>query len=143
MHDIPNEEQQLHKLLVGQSYETYLQLRSQGLEVTPNPLVSEKRYVGGNNKLYPDIVVWRPNSPGSQEGTAVMIEQIETSNSINRNVERWRELASTGINFTLVVPLTNLDEVRNLLSTNNISVNKLQTYEYNQATNRFLFGDIG
>lgn len=141
-HNIPSNEQQLHRLIVGESYQTYLTLKAQGFNITPNPLILEKRFVGNVKKVYPDIVVWRPYSPESQEGTTVLIEQIETAGSINGNVNTWRDLASTGIYFVLVVPAEQIEHTRDLLRTNSISVNKIQTWVYDNETNQFSFTDI-
>ena len=120
-------------------------LANQGLQVTPNPLIPNKRFVGREgNKIFPDIVVWRPNNLTQSSGTAVLVEQIETPSSLNilDNIENWRRIDNLrNVDFTLVVPHENLDPVRNLLSQYNITPDKLQTYEYDPRSNGFIFRD--
>lgn len=145
MHIIPDNEKPLHSTVVNESYKTYTPVTSQGMQVTPNPMVSNKRFVGGeNNKIFPDIIVWRPNTNQSSGGTAVLVEQIETPSSINigTNLENWRKLDSlNNVDFTLVIPSENLTSVRDLLRQYSITPDKLQTYEYDQTRNGYIFRD--
>lgn len=144
MHYIPENEIPLHQEVVRASYLTYLQLRNQGLEVTPNPLVATKRFVGGeNNKIYPDIIAWKPKYLGSSEGVAILIEQIETPGSMVLNARTdWIRLSNLGINFTLVVPLEWLGIAQDLLRQYSIRINRLQTFQRQERTNNFIFSDV-
>ncbi len=128
-HYIPENEVNLHNQIVQASFNTYLPLTSQGFQVTPNPLAKNKTSVGGLNKVYPDIVVWRPNQGAVNKGTAVVSEVIETPGSVNYNRELWRKLGSiNSMEFTLIVPSEQATNVKNIIQTENIGVKRLQTY---------------
>jgi hypothetical protein len=146
MHIIPESDRMFHQMIVQSSVQTYYPYRAQGLEVTVNTLSNPKQYVGGeNNKLYPDIILWRPNGYQSNAGTALVAEQVETINSINinQNIEAWRGLAALGdVTFILVIPTASLPVVRQILTMQRITPTRLQTYNYNQAQNNFTFQDV-
>ena len=120
-----------------------VQLQQLGLKITVNTSSQKTRWVGGdNNRIYPQIIIWRPDSPESTTGSAVIVETIETMGTlIGPNVDTWRRLASTGgVVFNLVIPADSLERVRTLLRENNIAANvTLQTYTYNPAENRYFF----
>lgn len=144
MHEIPENEKSFHMAVVRQSFLTYLQFRAQGLEVTANPLEGNKRTVGGSDKIYPDIIAWRPSSLGSTSGTTLIVEQIETNNSFSsHNIDIWRRLYQLrNVQFILVVSNTDIGLTRNLLRESNISPTRLQTYTLNVETNQFVFRDV-
>ncbi|MCJ7793197.1 MAG: hypothetical protein MUP45_04475 [Candidatus Marinimicrobia bacterium] len=146
MHTIPENETPLHRSVVQDSFQTYLPLRGQGYEVTANPLGTTNRWVGGeNNKIYPDIILWRPNPNSPTSGTAVTVEQIETQRSIEleQNIDNWAKLATLkDVEFVLVVPVEIQEAVQSTLKTRNIQPKKFQVYEYNPTQNRFIFRDI-
>jgi len=119
------------------------QLQQQGLQITVNTSSNKARWVGDtNNRIYPQIIVWRPDFPGSDTGRAVIVEAIETSGTLGvPHIERWRILSTiVGVHFNLIVPQGSSDRVRTLLRQNNIITGvNLQTYTYDSNTDRYNF----
>jgi hypothetical protein len=143
-HKIPENEKTYHAMVAQSSGLTYMPLRADGLEVTINPVISDKRWVGGeNNRIYPDIVLWRPNPSNPNIGAAIIVEQIETSSSINLNINNWKKLSELqNVNFILVIPLENVDYVLGILREQSIHPYRLQAYTYNQSSNNFTFTEV-
>lgn len=131
--------------VAGASALTYnpTQLQQLNLQIDVNTSTQKVRWVGNeNNPIYPQIVVWRPNYPGSSAGNAVVVEMIETVGTLGTpNIQKWRRLASiAGIHFNLIVPHGNLVQVRQLLRDNNITTGvNLQTYSHDASTDRYTF----
>ncbi len=105
---------------------------------------SKNRFVGdASSPLYPDIVIWKPDFPTSTKGKAVVIEKIETKNSIDKNWLEWPKFANIGVIFTLIVPADELTNVRGKLNTLGIIRKvRLQTYTYNSQTKQYEYHNI-
>ncbi len=138
----------IHSMVVGQSANTYRNSQvvvNNGLLVDTNSPTRKTRYVGGqNNPLYPDIIVWKPNYPGSSSGTAVIVEEIETRKTVYNKADFWKKLGDIGvIKFFLVIPEGTETEVLNIIKQNGIRVDQLQTYTYNPTTKMYNFKNSG
>ena len=100
----------------------------QVVEASANTYRNGKRHVYTNpngerntpiSDLYPDVIV--------QEGRDIVIEEIETSSSVNeREKEQWRSYANIGCTFKLVVPRAKLAEARRLAS--GLRIDTIQGY---------------
>lgn len=137
-----------HTMVVGQSANTYRVSKyvlDNGLLVDTNYPTNKRRYIGGeNNPLYPDIIVWKPNFPGSSAGTAVIVEELETRKTIYNKADFWKKLGNiSGIIFFLVVPEGTENEVLSMIRQNGIRVDQLQTYNYNPITKMYSFKNSG
>jgi hypothetical protein len=132
--------------VINASVSTYnlLQLWMSGLRVETNLPSRQVRAVGEpSSPVYPEVVIWRPDSPSLNTGQAVLVEAVETENTISSSLEKWKRLASLGIRFNLVIPEGQLALVRQILNNNGISGNvHIQTYKYNPSTTRYTFTEV-
>lgn len=144
----------IHDQVTAASAGTYnpSQLQKLGLRLSMNLSKSKIQFVGDKaNPIYPSIIVWRPNPIMSSDlhflnqssGKSVIIEQIETTNSINLNRNIWIRLANIGVKFNLVIPSNQLSNVEQILSELGIRTRvTLQTYQYNPTYQRYDFTTI-
>ena len=118
-------------------------LNQLGLKIDTN-IDAKNRFVGdAATPLYPDIVVWQPAFPTSTNGKAVLIEKIETKNSIEKNWFEWSKFANIGVIFTLIFPPSETDNVKGKLNTLGLSGKvRLQTYNYNDQTKQYAFTNV-
>jgi hypothetical protein len=119
-----------HDKVVEASASTYSQLTQQGYQVTTNPGNQHNRYVGVDPQLFPDVIVWKPDQTNPNKGQAIIIEEIETSETVNQNeVDQWRGFAALGVSkFILIVPANNASEAHRLVQLNNIRVTEIWYY---------------
>ncbi len=131
-----------HDAVIRSSASTYnpAELSNLGLEITLNLSSQKNRFVGpASTPVYPEIVVWRPDYKGADTGQAVIVEAIETAATINLNSEKWRILSSLGIQFNLVIPEKELQNLKRLLADNSISSVNIQTYRFIPTQNKYIF----
>ena len=106
-----------------------------------NPGGSKNGFVGPPGNLrYPDIVVWRPSSPGASAGKASVIEEIETEDSVtNDEADQWADYGSLGVEtFNLVVPATKKQAALEIIRRRKIlGVTRIQGYYFQQGQVRF------
>lgn len=133
----------LHDPVIRASASTYNpeELARLGLQITINLNNKKVRYLGeATNPVYPDIVIWRPDFPGSNTGQAVIVELIENQTFTHGGVGTWIRLANTaGVRFNLIVPLAQLQNARTIIVTNRILNIHLQTWNYDANSGRFIF----
>jgi len=126
-----------HDRVTEASAGTYSQLTQQGYKVTTNPGNQQNRFVGSPEHLFPDVIVWKPDQNDPNKGQAIIIEEIETSESVNQNeVEQWRKYAALGVSkFILIVPASYASEAHRLVQINNIRVTEIwyYTFQYQQV----------
>lgn len=125
------------------SFSTYRpdDLARLGLQIHLNTNNKKTRYVGNPN-VYPEIIVWRPDSSGSNTGQAVIVEEVETNSSLAiPRINDWRIIASlSGVRFNLIVPTDQVQRVRQIISSNNIQGNiVIQGWNYDTETGRYVF----
>jgi len=119
-----------HDQVVRASAETYGQLKQQGYQVAINPGSEKNQQVGSGN--YPDIVVWKPNPPPNHtSGTAVIIEEIETGDSVTlAEAAQWKTYGQLGVSkFILVVPADKAREALSIVQQEHVKVSEIWSYE--------------
>lgn len=96
-----------HDRVVQASAETYTKKIAEGFRVSTNPGSEHNVYLGSeSDPRYPDVVVWKPQSPGGETGSTQIIEEIETADSVTEaEADQWvdygRLFSGT---FFLIVP---------------------------------------
>lgn len=125
--------QNIHDLVIRASRDTYTELTNQGYIVSINPSQEKNQYVGTSKKYYPDLIVWRPNSIGSNTGTAIIIEEVETEDSVNQvEAAQWKEYANLKISqFRLIVPVQSSATALQLITAMHIGVTEIWNYSFN------------
>ena len=137
----------IHDAVIRASASTYApqELGNRGLQITLNTSANKnKRFVGPEtNPVYPDLIIWRPDFPGSNLGQVVVVEAIETTFTLNTpQLFKWRMLASLGVRFNLIIPVTSLQNVRSALISNGLTNGVvLQTYAID-SQNRYTFTTV-
>jgi len=129
-----------HDTIVRASAATYTNSLTNGYQVATNPDGEHNRFVGpATSPKYPDVVVWKPSALNSTSGTAHIIEEIETEDSVNREeAEQWREYASLGVEkFILVVPQSKAHEAYQLVMSMRIRVTEIWYYFYDNGVVKF------
>jgi len=130
-----------HDAVVEASSRTYANWSAKGYGIATNPDGSKNRFVGTPNNLrYPDIVVWFPNSPGANTGTAKIIEEIETEDSVTDDeADQWADYASLGVEtFNLVVPVSKKSAALEIIRRRRIvGITRVQGYYFRQGQVRF------
>ncbi len=121
-----------HDRIVAASARTYSKLVLDGFQVAINPGGEKNRWVGPEQSpRYPDVIVWKPTSPGSTSGTAHRIEEIETDDSVTlAEAAQWRDYGALGIHFLLVVPRGRAADAARLVDTERVNVNEIWTYSF-------------
>jgi hypothetical protein len=130
-----------HDAVVEASGRTYTSWSSRGFGVAVNPDGTKKQSVGPPNDLrYPDVIVWRPKSPGASTGTATVIEEIETEDSVtDEEADQWADYASLGVEtFHLVVPVSKKPVAFEIIRRRKIvGISKVQGYYFERGQVRF------
>lgn len=118
-----------HDVVVRASAATYSDLEKQGNKVTTNPNGQQNQKVGEDN--YPDVIVWKPSEENPNSGTAIVIEEIETEESVTESESiQWKKYAELGVSvFRLIVPLSKTQDAYTLIVTKKIKVSEIWSYE--------------
>ena len=137
----------IHDQVVLASAATYnaQKLDELGLKVNVNLLGSRLMFVGTQeDHIYPDVLVWKPESPNASKGKTVIAEVIETKKTLDSNPARWKALANkVGIIFYLIVPKG--EEAKVILSLNALEIRnqtKLQTWHWDSTQKKYLFESV-
>lgn len=133
-----------HDSVIRASANTYGTLRAKGFEVTINPGSEKNRFVGGDDSpLYPDVIVWKPDYVGATKGIATVIEEIETSESVNYDeaVNQWKKFGALGIKFLLIVPSGYEHRAKELINQSVSRVDELWTYQFDRVNNKINFSN--
>lgn len=119
-----------HDSVVRASRDTYSELANQGYMISINPAQEHNQYVGGANKLYPDLIVWRPNANDRSTGTAIIIEEVETEDSVNEiEAQQWVAYGKLNISqFRLIVPTQKAADALRIVQQYNIKVTEIWHY---------------
>lgn len=125
--------QEEHDEVVKISSKTYSEMEEKGYKVSTNPN-GEKNWGWPQEGLYPDVVVWEPERPRVNSGKAVVIEEIETSESVNSDeAEQWKEYAELEIEtFRLIVPKDEVDSAKEIIKKEKIEIDELWSYYYDK-----------
>lgn len=114
-----------HDQVVLASAATYENLKAKGYIVSVNPDGVQNHDIGGDN--YPDVVVWKSDS--SDFGHTIIIEEIETSESVNdKEALEWKKFSKVGAQFFLVVPKDLVAQAQELIKRHRISVDQVEAY---------------
>jgi len=120
-----------HDKVVRASAGTYHSKVAEGCRVSVNPDGEHNFYLGPeNNPIYPDVVVWKPSSPGANGGNVEIIEEIETAESVNETeADQWAEYgARFGGTFFLIVPSGSERQALTIIRRRRIRVSQIYTY---------------
>lgn len=131
-----------YNMAIRASASTYSQelLRSQGLHIAINTANQKVRHIGdASSPVYPEIIVWRPDYQGATTGQPVVVEAVETRDTIPASIEKWRRLANLGIRFNLVIPADQLNRVRTILREQNIPTRNLRLQTYTIQNGQYIF----
>jgi hypothetical protein len=104
---------------------------AQGCRVSTNPGSSKSAEVGSATApKFPDIVVWRPDAAEGRDGTAELIAEVETSDTLAENEinTEWSGYAPVPAPFFLVVPEGLEDRAISLLRKKPVRVSQLWSY---------------
>jgi len=125
--------QEEHDEIVEASAKTYSEMEEKGYKVSTNPN-GEKNHGWPKKDLYPDVIVWKPESPGANSGRAVVIEEIETDESVDSDeAEQWKDYAELGVEtFRLIVPEGEVDSAREIIEEEKIEIDELWSYYYDE-----------
>jgi hypothetical protein len=132
--DSPNLDNLVLSSIISAYQATYnpIQLQSLGLIISTNTPASKTMSVNSLNPIYPEIVIWKPDNSTLQTGKTILVAAIETSNTINMNINKWQRLAAISVIFNLVVPEFDVERVKKILADNKIPVTNLQFYRFNK-----------
>lgn len=118
-----------HDIVVAESAKTYWESVQAGNKVDINPDGEHHRSVGKEN--YPDVIVWKPNQPDSDFGMVIVIEEIETSESVNEvESDQWATYADIGVKFILIVPKESVPLANGIIRRKKIRISELWHYSY-------------
>ena len=121
-----------HDAVVLASARTYADWKNKGFVVSVNPDGQKNQSIGSDQKpRYPDVLVWRPNTPGASSGRAHIIEEIETDDSVTEEeAGQWADYGSLGVEtFSLVVPVELRDDALEIIRRRGISgITRVQGY---------------
>lgn len=138
----------IHDLVISAYISTFQarKLQELGLLITQNTSTNKTRFLGDPlNPIYPEVVIWKPDNPylSAGSGKAVLVACIETSKTIDKNIKKWKFLASLGIIFNLVVEEKDVPRTQFLLKDNYMDLLiKLQKYNLNPTTKRYDFFNV-
>ena len=126
-----------HDVVIEASARTFGQWQANGYVVSTNPDGKRRLPVGpADNPRYPDIVVWMPKYPGSTNGTAEVIEEIESEGSVTeQEADQWAGYASLSVSqFNLVVPRSKKADALLIIQKKRIlGISKIQGYYFSQG----------
>lgn len=121
-----------HDAVVSASARTYSGWTNKGCKVSVNPNGQKNQYVGkSESPLYPDVVIWQPQSSGSCSGRAHIIEEIETEDSVtDQEAGQWADYGALGVaTFNLVVPARCKDDALEIIRRKKIrGITRVQGY---------------
>ena len=131
--------QQIHDRVVEASANTYAESIEQGYKVSTNPGATKSQKVGGEPGLYPDVIVWMPDTNNPSSGKAIIIEEIETEDTVNENeASQWLKFGELGIKFQLIVPFSHASIALQLVQNQQINVSEIWYYTISPG-NQILF----
>jgi hypothetical protein len=104
---------------------------SSDIQISTNPGNQKGDRVGpDNDPRYPDVLVWRAESSAGRDGTAELVVEVETADSIDEHeIAEWSAYAKLPALFFLVVPTGMEEETIRLLKKRAVRVSQLWSYQ--------------
>jgi hypothetical protein len=101
------------------------------VEVSTNPGNLKRFQVGHDDDLrFPDVLVWRSDSADGRDGTAELVAEVETVDSLNEGeVAEWAAYGKLPAPFHLVVPVGAEEEAIRLVKKKAVRVSQLWSYQ--------------
>jgi hypothetical protein len=102
-----------------------------GCRVSTNPGTDRSAQVGSvHEPRFPDVVVWRAEAGDGRDGTAELIAEVETSDTLTEGkvVSEWTGYARVPAPFYLVVPEGFETKAIHLLRKTPVRVSQLWSY---------------
>jgi len=102
-----------------------------GCRVSTNPGSDRSAQVGhGSEPRFPDVVVWRAEAGDGRDGTAELIAEVETSDTLTDTevISEWTGYARVPAPFYLVVPEGFETKAIHLLRKTPVRVSQLWSY---------------
>jgi hypothetical protein len=102
-----------------------------GCRVSTNPGSDRSAQVGGMHEpRFPDVVVWRTEAGDGRDGTAELIAEVETSDTLTEGevISEWSGYARVPAPFYLVVPEGLENKAIRLLRKTPVRVSQLWSY---------------
>ncbi len=131
--------QKEHDAVVIESARAYDAFKVQGYLVSINVTEHPCHDVGNSN--YPDVVVWKP---GGDYGDIEIIEEIETSETVNLNAaKKWKKYCTFSRVFFLIVPKKYISLAAKIVKSENIGISMIQYYEINSNSEISFFDPRG
>ena len=120
-----------HDIVVRESARTYAEQVKQGYKVSTNPGSDKNFYVGTEQEpKYPDVVVWKPRAPQATGGSVMIIEEIETEETVTEDhASQWKEYGGLGVSsFRLIVPKAKAGDAKSIVDAKKIRVSEIWSY---------------
>lgn len=136
----PPKEQRKHDEVVRAAVQRWKQVEERGMIRSINPGDEENQHAGAAwNPRYPDVLIWMPEEPGADHGTAMIMEEVETESTVNEEeVDQWRDYAQLyGYKFNLVVPKEKAAEAEELVERFDVTLTAIVTYALEGERLRF------
>lgn len=101
------------------------------VEVSTNPGNLRRFQVGhDDDPRFPDVLVWRSDSADGRDGTAELVAEVETVDSLNEGeVAEWAAYGKLPAPFHLVVPAGAEEEAIRLVKKKAVRVSQLWSYQ--------------
>lgn len=101
------------------------------VQISTNPGSLRRDRVGSEiDPHFPDVLVWRADAGDGRDGTAELLVEVETSDSLNeKEVGEWAAYGKLPAPFYLVVPAGLEEEAIRLLKKKAVRVSQLWSYK--------------
>ena len=102
-------------------------------QVSTNPGNQRRAQVGlaAEEPRFPDVLVWRSDAAAGRDGTAELVAEVETADSLNdEEASEWAAYGKLPAPFHLVVPVGAEEETIRLVKKKAVRVSQLWSYEF-------------
>lgn len=116
-------------------------LKDLGLKIDANYSNRKVRSIGTEpNIFFPEIVIWKPSTELSNNGTAVLIGIVETNSSLKSpDLMKWKKLSQIpNVVFCLIAPKTNISSIIELIARSQITNVNIYSYYYNSTEKKYV-----
>lgn len=101
-------------------------------QVSTNPGNQRRAQVGrAEEQRFPDVLVWRSDTADGRDGTAELVAEVETVDSLNEEeASEWAAYGKLPALFHLVVPVGAEEEAIRLVKKKAVRVSQLWSYQF-------------